>query len=183
MHKRFVFVREDRPEVEWLARFTAGRDDACRWYLGDRRTTPSTTGSAGPRLDWYKGAGRGDPPTAVECRVALHRYLPELLPHYDRVCAMVGRDELDHCILSHYRPPPEAAGCTLALWHGEGGPALVRQQDFPLDMVSDRFEMTDWSGRRVIGKAQRPWGGLHDGINDDGLVVTSTFGGAPVLSR
>src|SRR3546814_11120100 len=46
-------------------------------------------------------------------------------------------------------------------------------------MVSDRFELSDWSGRRVIGKAQRPWGGLHDGINDAGLVVASTFGGAP----
>ncbi|MEQ8394235.1 C45 family autoproteolytic acyltransferase/hydolase [Thalassobaculum sp.] len=179
MHKRFVFVREERPESEWLARFIAGRAAARRWYLGDRRGS-SRADAEGPALDWYKGVGRGDPPTGTECRAALDQYMPELLPHYDRVCEMVGSDELDRCILSHYRPPPEAAGCTLVVWHGEGGPALVRQQDFPLDMVSDRFEMTNWSDRRVIGKAQRPWGGLHDGINEDGLVVTSTFGGTPV---
>lgn len=175
MQKRFVFVREDAPGEEWLARFAAGREAARRWYLGDRRAARPS----GESLDWIRGGGRGDPPTAAECRAALARHMPELLESYDRACAMVGGDPLDHCIISHYRPAPEAAGCTLAVWHGEGGPVLVRQQDFPLDMVSDRFELTDWSGRRVIGKAQRPWGGLHDGMNDAGLVVTSTFGGSP----
>ncbi|MEQ8814370.1 MAG: C45 family autoproteolytic acyltransferase/hydrolase [Thalassobaculum sp.] len=175
MHKRFTFVQEDRPAEEWLARFVAGREAARRWYLGDRQAARP----AGDALNWHHGGGRGEPPTAAECRAALARHMPELLKGYDRACAMVGDDPLDHCILSHYRPAPEAAGCTLAVWLGDGGPALVRQQDFPLDMVSDRFELTIWSGRRVIGKAQRPWGGLHDGMNDAGLVVTSTFGGAP----
>ena len=176
MQKRFVFVREDRPDAEWLARFVAGREAARRWYLGDRQASRP----AGNSLAWHQGGGRGEPPTAAECRAALARHMPELLESYDRACAMAGDDPLDHCIISHYRPAPEAAGCTLAVWLGDGGPALVRQQDFPLDMVSDRFELTDWSGRRrVIGKAQRPWGGLHDGMNDDGLVVTSTFGGSP----
>lgn len=175
MDKRFTFVREDRPGDEWAARFTAGREAARRWYLGDKRAARP----AGTALAWHQGGGRGEPPTAEECRAALARHMPELLAPYDRACALAGADELDRCVLSHFRPAPEAAGCTLAVWHGDGGPALVRNQDFPLDMVNDRFELTDWSGRRVIGKAQRPWGGLHDGMNDAGLVVTSTFGGAP----
>lgn len=175
MLKRFKFVREDLPGDDWLSRFTAGREAAHRWYLGDKRAVAP----AGAALDWHRGGGRGDPPTATECRAALGRHMPELLPAYDRACEMVGEVELDRCVLSHYRPAPETAGCTIAVWLGDGGPALVRQQDFPLDMVSDRFELTNWSGRRVIGKAQRPWGGLHDGMNDDGLVVTSTFGGSP----
>ena len=175
MLKRFEFVREDRPAEDWLARYGAGRDAARLWYLGDRRAAPP----AGASLAWHRGGGRGDPPTAAECRAALGRHMPELLEAYDRACALVAGDDLDRCILSHYRPAPEAAGCTLAVWLGDGGPALVRQQDFPLDMVSARFELTHWSRRRVIGKAQRPWGGLHDGMNDAGLVVTSTFGGSP----
>lgn len=175
MLKRFVFVREDVPGADWRARFVAGREAARGWYLGDRRAARPS----GEALDWHRGGGRGAPPTAAECRNALAQHMPDLLEAYDRACALVGGDPLDRCILSHYRPAPEAAGCTLAVWNGDGGPALVRQQDFPLDMVSDRFELTDWSGRRVIGKAQRPWGGLHDGMNEDGLVVTSTFGGAP----
>lgn len=175
MQKRFTFVREDRPGGDWLGRFIAGRDAARRWYLGDRQAARPE----GDTLDWHRGGGRGAPPTATECRDAVARSMPELLAEYDRVCDMVGGDGLDRCILSHYRPAPEAAGCTLAVWLGDGGPALVRQQDFPLHMVSDRFELTDWAGRRVIGKAQRPWGGLHDGMNEDGLVVASTFGGSP----
>jgi predicted choloylglycine hydrolase len=55
---------------------------------------------------------------------------------------------------------------------------LVRNYDFRLQAVSDRFEATSWSGRSVIAKAQRPWGGCLDGMNEDGLVASQTFGGS-----
>src|SRR6266704_3221279 len=99
--------------------------------------------------------------------------------HYDKACALVGDDDLAHRILSHYRPPPIIHGCSQAIWLGNGGPALVRNYDYPLDVVSDRFELTAWSGRTVVAKAQRPWGGCLDGINEDGLVASCTFGGSP----
>jgi predicted choloylglycine hydrolase len=35
----------------------------------------------------------------------------------------------------------------------------------------------------VIAKAQRPWGGCLDGMNEDGLVVSNTFGGSPAKGR
>lgn len=53
-------------------------------------------------------------------------HLPELLPHYDQVCCLVGDDEMAHRILSHYRPGPSIHGCSQVVWLGEGGPALVR---------------------------------------------------------
>jgi predicted choloylglycine hydrolase len=160
MRKRFVFAREDRPDADWLARFKAGREEAVHWYLGQ---------------------GRAPPPTAAECRAALHRHMPELLAPYDRACAMVGDDPLAHCVLSHYRPAPVVAGCSQAIWLGTGGPALVRNYDFALDIVSEGFEMTSWFGRKVIAKAQRPWGGCLDGMNEDGLVASLTFGGSRAL--
>jgi predicted choloylglycine hydrolase len=104
--------------------------------------------------------------------------MPELIPHYDRACALVGDDEFAHRILSHYRPAAHSFGCTQAVWLGDGGPALVRNYDYPLEIVSDRFELTGWSGRKVIAKAQRPWGGCLDGMNEDGLVASVTLGGA-----
>ena len=106
--------------------------------------------------------------------------MPELLSHYDEVCALVGDDEFAHRILSHYRPPPLPSGCTQAVWLGKDGPALIRNYDFPLEIVSDRFEATRWSGREVIAKAQRPWGGCLDGMNQDGLVASLTAGGSSV---
>jgi predicted choloylglycine hydrolase len=162
MRKRFIFVREERPDRAWLARFAAGRDEAVRWYQGE---------------------GRAAAPTAAECRAALREHMPELIPHYDRACALVGDDDLAYRILSHYRPPPVVSGCSQAVWLGDGGPALVRNYDFALDVVSDRFEATSWSGRKVVAKAQRPWGGCLDGMNEAGLVASSTFGGSPAKGQ
>lgn len=158
MRKRFVAVREEQSGGAWLTRFVAGREEAERWYLGYDRSPP---------------------PTPAECRTAFRDYMPELMPHYDRACALVGDDETAHRLISHYRPGPLASGCTQAVWLGKGGPALVRNYDFPLDVVSDHFESTAWLGREVISKGQRPWGGLTDGMNEDGLVASLTFGGSP----
>ncbi|MEO5881859.1 MAG: C45 family autoproteolytic acyltransferase/hydrolase, partial [Caldimonas sp.] len=157
MQKRFVALREDRPGPAWLARFNAGRGEA---------------------EDWYVGQGRGPLPTSEECRAALRRHMPELLTSYDRVCALVGDDERARQVLSHYRPPPLRFGCTNAVWIGIDGPALVRNYDFPIEIVSDHFESTSWFGREVISKAQRPWGGCLDGMNADGLAASATFGGS-----
>ena len=51
--------------------------------------------------------------------------MPELMPHYDRVCALVGDDNRALQILSHYRPAPDIVGCSQAVWLGDGGPALA----------------------------------------------------------
>lgn len=159
MRKRFVFAIEDCPGDAWLSRFVAGRDEAVGWYLGNKPAAP---------------------PTRSECRTALCRHMPELVPHYDRACALVGDDEVAHRVLSHYRPAPAFHGCSQAVWLGDGGPALVRNYDYPLDVVSDRFELTRWSERRVVAKAQRPWGGCLDGMNEQGLVASLTAGGGRV---
>jgi predicted choloylglycine hydrolase len=161
MRKRFVFAREDQPGEAWCARFAAGREETERWYLGGAAAAPS--------------------PQA--CRDALRAHMPELLPLYDHACTLMGDDALAHAIISHYRPAVETAGCSQAIWTGPGGPALIRNYDYPLDTVSDRFEQTRWFGRTVICKAQRPWGGCLDGMNEDGLAASITFGGSLARAR
>ena len=157
MQKRFVAIREDTPGDPWLERFRAGRVEA---------------------EAWYRGSGREPLPSADECKAQLRRHMPELLGAYEHACALVGEgDDLAHRIISQYRPPPLAPGCTQAVWLGDAGPALVRNYDFPPDVVSEHFESTRWFGREVISKGQRPWGGCLDGMNADGLVASVTFGG------
>lgn len=158
MQKCFVAMREDTPGNAWRERFFAGRAEA---------------------EAWYRGTGRGAPPTAAECTAQLQRHMPELLGPYERVCALVGDDDLAPQILSQFRPPPLPHGCTQAVWLGADGPALIRNYDYPLEVVSDHFESTRWFGREVIAKSQRPWGGCLDGMNADGLVASLTFGGSP----
>lgn len=162
MRKTFVARREDRPGDIWLAAFAAGRAEAERWYRDGRR---------------------GEPPCANACRAALGQHMPELLPHYDRACALLGDDEAAHRIVSHWRPPAAPHGCTHALWLGEGGPALVRNYDYPLDMVSSGILSSRWMGREVVGKAQRPWGGVTDGLNADGLAVSIALGGSAAVGE
>jgi len=156
MNKTFMFDREVRPGSAWCDRFVAGRGEAARWY---------------------QGQGRGAPPSAADCRRALAMHMPELLAEYDRVCDLVGDDAEAHRILSHYRPPPVAAGCSQAVWLGDGGPALVRNYDYALEIVTGRIESTSWFGNEVIATVQRPWGGCLDGMNEDGLVASLTYGG------
>lgn len=156
MDKTFAAVKEDRPGKAWLSRFVAGREEAEKWYFGQARSPV---------------------PTAKECRAALLRFMPELAPAYDEACSLVGDDDVAHRMLSHYRPAPERYGCSQAVWLGSEGPALLRNFDYPPAIVSDRFEMTAWSNLRVIGKAQRPWGGCVDGMNEEGLVASVTLGG------
>jgi predicted choloylglycine hydrolase len=158
MQKCFVSIREDTPGSAWRERFVGGRAEA---------------------EAWYRGTERGAPLTAAECRAQIQRHMPELLGPYERVCALVGEDDLAPQILSQFRPPPLPHGCTQAVWLGDDGPALVRNYDYPLDVVSDHFESTRWFGREVISKGQRPWGGCLDGMNADGLVASVTFGGSP----
>lgn len=162
MHKHFIAAREEKPGEDWLARFVAGRDAAASWYLGQ---------------------GLEEPSTAAECRSALRQHMPELIRRYDEACALVGDDDLAHRILSHYRPPPLISGCTQVIWLGRGGPALVRNYDYPLDLVTGRIESSAWFGHEVIAKTQRPWGGLTDGMNEHGLVASLTFGGREVQGR
>jgi predicted choloylglycine hydrolase len=109
--------------------------------------------------------------------------MPELHDLYQSACELVGDDGMSPQIISQYRPPPLLHGCTQAIWLGAGGPALVRNYDFPLEVVSDHFQSTRWLGREVISKGQRPWGGCLDGMNADGLVVSVTFGGSPAQGQ
>jgi predicted choloylglycine hydrolase len=156
MRKRFVAIREDLPGRDWLERYVAGRAEAEAWYL----------------------SGRGPAPHPAECAAQIKRYMPELLSLYESACELVGDDALSAQIISQYRPPPLLHGCTQAVWLGSDGPALVRNYDFPLEVVSDHFQATRWLGREVISKGQRPWGGCLDGMNSDGLVASVTFGGS-----
>lgn len=161
MRKRFVALREDKPGSDWRERFISGRAEAEAWYL----------------------SGRGPVPKPAECAAQIKRHMPELFGLYKSAREMVGDDALSAQIISQYRPSPVLHGCTQAVWLGADGPVLVRNYDFPLEVVSDHFQSTRWLGREVIAKGQRPWGGCLDGMNSDGLVASVTFGGSPAQGK
>ena len=125
---------------------------------------------------WYLKEGQRARPNITTCRKMLKSHMPELVPTYERLVELTGEDELAARFLSLYRPPGFVVGCSQGAWTGEGGPALVRNYDYPASRAEGLVYSTAWTGRRVIGMSDCLWG-LLDGVNDAGLAASLTFGG------
>lgn len=146
-------VREELPGRRWLALFDATWPAYRRWFLSE---------------------GSGARPSVAECRSALRRYMPELLPIWEHLTALVDDDEAAR-MLSMWRPPPFAPGCSQLV--GQGPPRhLVRNYDYDPNLFEQVVFSSRFGERRVIGTSDCLWG-LLDGMNDQGLVVSLTFGG------
>ncbi|MBU0724837.1 MAG: peptidase C45 [Alphaproteobacteria bacterium] len=161
MEKTFIARAEDYPGETWLA------DTRAIW--------PSFR-------DWFLSEGLEARPGVAACRAAIGRFMPEFVPLYDHLCSLLGEEETQKRCLGLYDPAPVFAGCTQGIWLGPEGPALLRNYDFGLDFVSGRIERTRWFGRRCIVMAEGGWGCL-DGMNEDGLALSLTFGGRPATGR
>jgi predicted choloylglycine hydrolase len=110
----------------------------------------------------------------------LRAHLPELLPVYERLVELSGGGDLAARMLSLYRPPPYLAACSQGAWTRDGSPTLVRNYDYAPSRFEGLLWHTGFLGRRVIGMSDCLWG-LLDGMNEDGLAVSLTFGGRRVL--
>jgi len=150
----FAARSEPRPAGEWRERFLSQREVYRRWYLG---------------------AGEAARPSLEVCEAKLTEHMPELLGVYHDLVELAAGDEVDARMLSLYDPPPFITGCSQAAWV-RGTPMLIRNYDYPASRLEGILVQTEWSGRRVIGMSDCMWG-LLDGVNDDGLAVSLTFGG------
>jgi predicted choloylglycine hydrolase len=127
---------------------------------------------------WYTREGPAARPTLEECRRALTRHLPELLPTWERLCRRTDGDVLAAQMLSMWRLPAFAVGCSQVVVPGEN-PSLIRNYDYDQALFEGVIASTDYSGhRKVLGTSDLLWG-LLDGMNEDGLAVSLTFGGRP----
>jgi len=130
---------------------------------------------------WYQLNGLEDRPSYLSCSLALKRYMPELEPVYESLCELAGGGDVQARFLSLYGPPPYMSGCSQAIWPGDK-PILVRNYDYsPLTFDAVLLE-TRWLGRTVLGVSDCLIG-LTDGINDQGLAVSLTFGGRRVTGK
>ncbi|HNP36406.1 MAG TPA: C45 family autoproteolytic acyltransferase/hydrolase [Woeseiaceae bacterium] len=124
---------------------------------------------------WWRSEGANKRPSLRECRAALIQHMPELMPVYERLCGLAGNSDQASRFLSLYLPPAYMAGCSQAVWSG-GMPLLVRNYDYHPRAVDALLLHTEWLGRKVLGMSDCLIG-LLDGINEDGLAVSLTFGG------
>ncbi len=128
---------------------------------------------------WWLREGDGARPTYMECRRALKEHMPELMPLYEKLCALAGGGDQAARFLSFYGPPPYLSGCSQAIWAGKE-PVLVRNYDYDPNAFDSIVLRTEWMGRKVMGTSDGLWG-LVDGVNDKGLAISLTSGGRRVV--
>ena len=134
---------------------------------------------------WWRN-GANTRPTAAEARARLEEHMPELVPAWQRLTAMIAEssetgDSDAGAALALWNPPPFLTGCTQAAVL-DGGPALIRNYDWDYRLFNGVVASTAYAGHRVLGMLDCLWG-LLDGVNDAGLAVSLTFGGRPVVGE
>lgn len=131
---------------------------------------------------WYTAQDLEARPSLAEARAALRKHMPELLTPWERLVDLAGADPLAARMLTMWRMPAIAAGCSQAVVPGNA-PLLVRNYDYDPHLFEGVVASTNYSGqRRVIGTSDLLWG-LVDGMNEDGLAVSLTLGGRPGSSE
>lgn len=125
---------------------------------------------------WFLSEGIGARETYAASRNALTTHMPEMATLYDQVCEAAGGSDIAARFLSMYRPPAYVTGCSQAVFETPTGPQLIRNYDYHPSLFEGVCLQTGWMGKRVNGVVDGLWG-LLDGINEDGLVASLSFGG------
>jgi len=104
--------------------------------------------------------------------------MPELVDVHQELVRLAGDDDTTAAMLTLWNPPPFIVACSQTVVpDGETGePVLLRNYDYDPHLFEATVYRSRWSSRRVMGTGDCLWG-LVDGLNDDGLAVSLTFGG------
>ena len=158
---QFRAIAEHQPGATWKALF----DPAWPFYRA-----------------WFLRSGAVARPSFLECRRALRKHMPELVPTWERLVELAGGGDLEARFLSLWCPPPYIVGCSQAVWvdaQCTHEPLLVRNYDFSPALLEGTWLSTQWTGQRVMAMSDCLWGAL-DGINESGLAASLSFGGRTV---
>jgi len=154
----FQAVAEDVPGAKWRALFERFWPAYERWFLSE---------------------GEKARPRYLTSLRQLRTHMPELVPTYERLVELAGNTDMVARFLSSFCPPSYLLACSQAVW-SKGEPFLVRNYDYSPQLCEGVILKTAWNGRRVIAMSDGAWGVL-DGINEDGLCVSLSFGGRRVI--
>lgn len=96
-------------------------------------------------------------------------------PTYKRLCKLVNADEVAARFLTGFQPPAYISACSQAVLTGKEI-QLVRNYDYHPDLMEGTQLLSAWNGKKVIATSDCLIGAV-DGMNEDGLAISLTFGG------
>ena len=124
---------------------------------------------------WFLRYGEQDRPTYYESIQALNKYLPEFLPTYESMVELAGGGDHAARFLAQYCPPPLFRGCSQAVYIKDE-PVIVRNYDYSPFVFDGLLLRSRFDQRTVIAMIDC-MSGVLDGMNEDGLAVSMSFGG------
>jgi predicted choloylglycine hydrolase len=130
---------------------------------------------------WLNSKQATNTPDLKTSQAALKYYMPEMVPGYERLCQLVNADEVAARFLTGFQPPAYISACSQAV-RSEGGIQMVRNYDYHPDLIEGTLLLSAWNGKKVMANSDCLIGVL-DGMNEDGLVVSLTFGGRKVVGK
>lgn len=158
MQLKFNSVQEAIPDVKWLQFFTE------RWPA---------------YKEWIR---KSDSKIKADTRSslrALREYMPEMVETHQNLCHLVNADEEMIRFLSGFQPPPYYNACSQAVTN-INSLQLIRNYDYHPDQNEATIFLTSWHGKKVMVNSDSLIGAI-DGMNEEGLVVSLTFGGRKVV--
>jgi len=160
MELAFEAIDEDRPGPKWRALFDR------RWHAYSR---------------WFLREGVRARPTYMASLRAIRQNMPELLPTYEEIIEVAGGGDLEARFLAMWCPPLYVGGCSQLILRGKE-PALIRNYDYSPKLLEGTWLASRLNGRRVLAMVDCLWGVL-DGINEDGLALSLSFGGRTAVGK
>ena len=143
-----------------------------QWAVLFQRTWPSYQ-------QWFLNEGYKARAGYLTSVTAFEAQFPELAPTFHRLCEEVGGGDLTSRYLSMFCPPPYMSGCSQIAWSKEA-PFLIRNYDYSPRYFEGHFVKTNYL-KSIMGMSDCSWG-LLDGVNEDGLCASLTFGGRRITS-
>lgn len=153
--KRFLALNEAYPGAKWKYVYDTTIEGYRQWFLKE---------------------GEFNRPSYMQCRNALQKHMPKLVPMWEHLVALGGGGDLEARLLSLYGPTPYVSGCSQAVW-SRYNPILVRNYDYDPSLCEGVILKSKWHDTEVIATTDCLWGVL-DGMNEHGLSVSLSFGGS-----
>jgi predicted choloylglycine hydrolase len=107
--------------------------------------------------------------------------MPEMVPTYEHLCHLANADGVAARFLTGFQPPAYISACSQAVSTNDKI-QLVRNYDYHPDLIEGTLLMSAWNGKKVIANSDCLVGAL-DGMNEDGLVISLTFGGRKEVGK
>ncbi len=124
---------------------------------------------------WFNSKGAANVPDLKTSQEALKKYMPEMWPTYQNLCKLVKADDVAARFLTGFQPPAYISACSQAVLTGKEI-QLVRNYDYHPDLMEGTQLLSAWNGKKVIATSDCLIGAV-DGMNEDGLAISLTFGG------